>query len=201
MALSQYKAVPVNSWWYWVWYGLYAFIYWKKWIFGRADMKFVISFTWPDFRAKNFTYQHWVTRPKNFIETDTETFFQDQNFWDRYRDFFSTPNIFETDTETCSRPNVFETDTETFSRDKMFPRLRPNYFETDTKTFFETKFFETDTESFNICAKNESVRAWWKKFDPTLPILSGFARSVLAIPASSAKSERAFSKGGNIVTR
>ena len=83
----------------------------------------------------------------------------------------------------------------------MFPRLRPNYFETDTKTFFETKFFETDTESFNICAKNESVRAWWKKFDPTLPILSGFARSVLAIPASLAKSERAFSKGGNIVTR
>ena len=56
-------------------------------------------------------------------------------------------------------------------------------------------------ESFNICAKNESVRAWWKKFGPTLPILSGFARSVLAIPASSAKSERAFSKGGNIVTR
>ena len=54
-------------------------------------------------------------------------------------------------------------------------------------------------ESFNICAK--SVRALWKKFGPTLPILSGFARSVLAIPASSAKSERAFSKGGNIVTR
>ena len=33
-----------------------------------------------------------------------------------------------------------------------------------------------------------------------LPILSEFARSVLAIPASSAKSERVFSKGGNIVT-
>ena len=29
---------------------------------------------------------HWVTRPKNFIETDTETFFRDQNFRDR--DFF-----------------------------------------------------------------------------------------------------------------
>ena len=46
-----------------------------------------------------------------------------------------------------------------------------------------------------------SVRAWWKKFDQTLPILSGFARSVLAIHASLAKSERALSKGGNIVTR
>ena len=40
------------------------------------------------------------TRPKNFIETDTETFFQDQNFRDRDRDFFSRTNIFETHTET-----------------------------------------------------------------------------------------------------
>ena len=42
---------------------------------------------------------HWVTRPKKFIETDTETFFRDQNFRDWYRDFFSRLNIFETDTE------------------------------------------------------------------------------------------------------
>ena len=40
--------------------------------------------------------KHWVTRPKNFIETDTETFFRDQNFQDRDRDLFSRPNIFET---------------------------------------------------------------------------------------------------------
>ena len=33
-----------------------------------------------------------------------------------------------------------------------------------------------------------------------LPILSEIARSVLAFLASSAKSERVFSKGGNIVT-
>ena len=98
---------------------------------------------------------HWVTRPKNFIETDTETFFRDQNFRDRDRDFFS-------------RPNIFETDTETFFRDQMFsrpiPRLffetkcfrdryrdffsRPNVFETDTETFLRPNFFETDTETF-----------------------------------------------------
>ena len=85
-------------------------------------------------------WYHWVTRPKNFIETDTETFFRDQNFRDR--DFFSRPNIFETDTETFfwdqmfsrpiprlfSRPNVFETDTETFFRDQMFSRPIPRLF-------------------------------------------------------------------------
>ena len=46
-------------------------------------------------------------RPKNFIETDTETFFRDQNFRDRDRDFFSRPNIFETDTETFFRDQNF----------------------------------------------------------------------------------------------
>ena len=57
--------------------------------------------------------KHWVTRPKNFIETDTETFFRDQNFRDR--DFFP-------------RPNIFETDTETFFWDQMFSRLIPRLF-------------------------------------------------------------------------
>ena len=77
-------------------------------------------------------YKHWVTRPKNFIETDTETFFLDQNFRDR--DFFS-------------RPNIFETDTETFFWDQMFSRLIPRlFFETKCfrdwyRDFFETKFF------------------------------------------------------------
>ena len=29
----------------------------KKWMFGQADMKFVKSFTRPDFWAKNFTLE------------------------------------------------------------------------------------------------------------------------------------------------
>ena len=76
--------------------------------------------------------KHWVTRPKNFIETDTETFFRDPNFRDR--DFFL-------------RPNIFETDTETFFQDQMFSRLIPRlFFETKCfrdryRDFFETKFF------------------------------------------------------------
>lgn len=56
-------------------------------------------------------------------------------------------------------------------------------------------------ESFALASKETRVLDWWKKMANALPILSEMARSVLAIPASSAKSERAFSKGGNVVTR
>ena len=55
-------------------------------------------------------------------------------------------------------------------------------------------------ESFSIPSKTISVLAWWKLHCKILPILANIARSVLAIPASSAKSERVFSTGGNIVT-
>ena len=109
--------------------------------------------------------KHWVTRPKNFIETDTETLFRDQNFWDRDQDFFSRPNIFKTDTETFFRDQMYS---RPIPRDQMFLRLiprlffldqifwdryrdfffRPNVFETDTKTFFVTNFFETKTKTF-----------------------------------------------------
>ena len=44
------------------------------------------------------------------------------------------------------------------------------------------------------------VLKWWKDHEQTLPLLSRFARRVLAIPASSGKSERVFSTGGNFVT-
>ena len=67
-----------------------------------------------------------------------------------------------------------------------------------------TSAFRKETEryeTFSTPTKNVSTLNWWKKVAPTLPILANFARSVLAIPASSAKSERVFSKGGNIVTR
>ena len=55
-------------------------------------------------------------------------------------------------------------------------------------------------ESFSTVPKGVSVLSWWQRKANALPILSEIARSVLAIPASSAKSERVFSKGGNIVT-
>ena len=42
--------------------------------------------------------------------------------------------------------------------------------------------------------------AWWKAHEEHLPVLAKVARKILAIPASSAKSERVFSTGGLVVT-
>ena len=42
---------------------------------------------------------------------------------------------------------------------------------------------------------------WWKKHQNVLPILAHMARAVLAIPASSASSERVLSTGANVVTK
>ncbi len=42
---------------------------------------------------------------------------------------------------------------------------------------------------------------WWKEHCLLFPILSQLARKYLSIPATSAASERVFSKGGRIVTK
>jgi len=44
------------------------------------------------------------------------------------------------------------------------------------------------------------VLAWWRDHAKTLPLMSSIAKGLLAIPASSASSERCFSAAGNIVT-
>ena len=55
-------------------------------------------------------------------------------------------------------------------------------------------------ESFEIAPKTLDVLRWWKNHEKSLPLLSKFAKKILAIPASSGKSERVFSTGGNFVT-
>ena len=55
-------------------------------------------------------------------------------------------------------------------------------------------------ESFSIAPKDVNILMWWKNHENVLPLLSQIARKVLTIPASSAKSERVFSCGGNFVT-
>ena len=64
--------------------------------------------------------QHWVTRPKKFIETDTETFFETK--------------IFETDTETCFRDQMFS---------RPIPRLffETEYFPDQYRNFFSRSKF------------------------------------------------------------
>ena len=58
----------------------------------------------------------------------------------------------------------------------------------------------TKYESFSLSHKQGSILFWWKTHSSLLPILSKIARRILAIPSSSAKSERVFSTGGNMVT-
>ena len=48
--------------------------------------------------------------------------------------------------------------------------------------------------------RNVDVLDFWKQNQDVFPLLAKMARIVLAIPASSAKSERVFSTGGLIVT-
>jgi hypothetical protein len=44
------------------------------------------------------------------------------------------------------------------------------------------------------------VLKWWKGQSEDLPLLAAVARKILAIPATSASSERLFSSGGNVMT-
>jgi hypothetical protein len=55
-------------------------------------------------------------------------------------------------------------------------------------------------ETFSIPLKDADVLDWWRKHQDILPLLSKVASKVLVIPSSSAKSERDFSTGGNVVT-
>ena len=57
-----------------------------------------------------------------------------------------------------------------------FPKLQPH-----------------ETEKFKLLD-------WWKKNEKVFPLLSKVARAVHAIVATSASSERMFSKGGNVVS-
>ena len=55
-------------------------------------------------------------------------------------------------------------------------------------------------ELFTLQSKGCKVLSWWNRHQNILPLLAKIARRVFAIPASSAKSERVFSSGGNVVT-
>ena len=56
-------------------------------------------------------------------------------------------------------------------------------------------------ESLSHPLKTTGILAWWHYYQKMLPILSSLARMILAIPASSVKSERTFSTCGNLVTQ
>ena len=135
--------------------------------------EFAISTVW---RHQNFDrYREGDFLSKtNFSNTNTETFFRDQIFQDRYRDFFSETKFSDTDTETfLTRPNFSIPIPRLFFRDQIFryrywdffPRLNfliliPRLFWRDQicryqyRDFLsETKFSDTDTETTKKLAK------------------------------------------------
>ena len=56
-------------------------------------------------------------------------------------------------------------------------------------------------EIFSLAPKEVNILHWWRDHERVLPLLSQIAKKVLTIPASSSKSERIFSTGGNFVTK
>ena len=60
----------------------------------------------------------------------------------------------------------------------------------------EMKLYET----YDSPSRSADICQWWKMYESTFPMLARMARMILAIPASSAKSERVFSVGSPTVT-
>ena len=76
---------------------------------------------------------------------------------------------------------------------------------TQADEFLENRLSPIDKEirryeGFSLAPKNVNILQWWKTHENVLPLLSKLAKKVLTIPASSSKSERVFSCGGNFVT-
>ena len=55
-------------------------------------------------------------------------------------------------------------------------------------------------EALDELSSNGDRLQWWKQHEEMIPILAKAAKEILGIPCSSAKSERVFSTGGQVVT-
>ena len=55
--------------------------------------------------------------------------------------------------------------------------------------------------NYSFSKKGQSILKWWRRFYKLLPLLSKIATKKISIPASSSKSERVFSCGGNFVSK
>ena len=73
------------------------------------------------------------------------------------------------------------------SRLKQQLKKKSRVFE--SKVLKEMSIYEALPDAF----KNSDILQWWKKHNTALPLLATLARVILAIPASSAKSEKVFS--------
>ena len=84
---------------------------------------------------------------------------------------------------------------------KLLKQSRAKFPQALTKNRSKVRLEMDRYESFSLVSKHVNVLDWWKKHEAVLPLLSKQAKKVFTIPASSAKSERVYSTGGNVVTQ
>ena len=94
-----------------------------------------------------------------------------------------------------------ESDIELSPTSKLLKQSQAKFPQALTKNRSKIRLEMDRYESFSLVSKHVNVLNWWKKHEAVLPLLSKQAKKVLTIPASSAKSERVYSTGGNVVTQ
>ena len=96
--------------------------------------------------------------------------------------------------ETTSRPSVLEVS----PTSKLLRQARTRRIDENSENKLKSEMIEYET--FSLASREGNILWWWKTHSSLLPLLAKIARTILAIPSSSAKSERVFSTGGNMVT-
>ena len=107
------------------------------------------------------------------------------------------------DNEDNGEPQIMETPSSPNSKLRMKIKQKTNRLRTqngdDLMSPLQKEFKRF--ESFSISDKHVNILHWWRDHERVLPLLSKVAKKVFTIPASSSKSERVFSTGGNFVTK
>jgi len=83
---------------------------------------------------------------------------------------------------------------------KLKRKFQSSQFESSLEPQLQIDKEISTYENLPDADKNQNVLKWWKSVSSSLPLLAAVAREVLAIPASSTKSERLFSCAGRVST-
>lgn len=80
--------------------------------------------------------------------------------------------------------------------DNIFSEWKDDCLPSDNYNDFNNELNIYQMESYN---QNQDILQWWKEHSDKLPLMAKLASRILAIPASSAASERSFSTSGRII--
>ena len=80
--------------------------------------------------------------------------------------------------------------------DNIFSEWKDDCLPIDSYNDFNNELNIYQMESYN---QNQNILQWWKEHSDKLPLMAKLASRILAIPASSAASERSFSTSGRVI--